>query len=260
MSTALITGATAGLGAEFARHLAAEGIDLVIVARDETRLATTKVDLEGRHGITVETIAADLATDAGRDAVAARILSDEHPQVDLLVNNAGLGLYKTFGKAELVDEDRMLDVNVRAVLHLSHAAVQAMRPRGSGIILNVASVAGFVPRPETVTYGAGKAYVVALTEGLSQLLHGSGVTATVVCPGFTHTEFHERAHVDMSYLPNWMWLDAKKVVAAGLADARRGRTVSVPDVRYKAIVGASRVIPRSVVRRLVASRKPKSRS
>jgi uncharacterized protein len=258
VSTTLITGATAGLGAEFARQLAAEGSDLVIVARDASRLAATKAELEDRNGIRVETMTADLATAGGRHAVAARILSGEHPQIDMLVNNAGLGLYKAFGKAELVDEDRMLDVNVRAVLHLSHAAVQAMRARGSGIILNVSSVAGFVPRPETVTYGAGKAYVVALTEGLAQLLHGSGVTATVVCPGFTHTEFHDRAGVDMSYLPNWMWLDATKVVADGLADARRGRTVSVPDAKYKAIVGASRIVPRSVIRKLGASGRPRS--
>jgi short-subunit dehydrogenase len=230
----------------------------VLVARDTNRLAAARADLEA-HGGRVETISADLATDAGRDVVAARIVTDERP-VDLLVNNAGIGLYRAFGKAELADENRMLEVNVRAVMHLAHAAVGAMRRRGRGLIVNVASVGGFVPRPETVTYGAGKAYVIAFSEGLSGLLRGTGVTVTAVCPGFVHTEFHDRARVDMSYLPSWMWLDAEKVVAEGLSDARKGKPVSIPDVRYKAIVGVARVLPRGVARRLGSSGKPAPRS
>ena len=262
MGTALITGATAGLGASFARHLAREGHDLVLVARDDDRLASTKAELEAAHRVKVETLRADLATVEGRDAVAARLTDATEPnvtEIDLLINNAGIGLYRAFGKTELVDEDRMLDVNVRAVMHLAHAAVGAMRPRGHGRIVNVASVSGFVPRPETVTYGASKAYVIAFTEGLSKLLAGTGVTVTAVCPGFVHTEFHERAHVDMSYLPNWIWLDADKVVAEGLDDARKGKVISVPDLKYKAIVGVSRIAPRSLTRRLGASGKPKRR-
>jgi short-subunit dehydrogenase len=226
------------------------------VARDEDRLASTKAELEVAHRVKVEALPADLATAEGRDAVAARLGGAS--EIDLLINNAGIGLYRAFGKTELADEDRMLDVNVRAVMHLAHAAVGAMRPRGHGRIVNVASVSGFVPRPETVTYGASKAYVIAFTEGLSKLLAGTGVTVTAVCPGFVHTEFHDRAHVDMSYLPNWMWLDADKVVADGLADARKGKVISVPDLKYKAIVGVSRVAPRSLTRRLGASGKPKS--
>jgi short-subunit dehydrogenase len=258
MGVALITGATAGLGAAFARQLAAEGNDLVLVARDEGRLATAKLDLETAYKIDVETLPADLASADGRDAVAARIAADEHP-VDLLVNNAGISLYRAFGKTDVADEDRMLDINVRAVMHLAHAAVGAMRRRRTGTILNVASVSGFVPRPEAVTYGAGKAYVIAFTEALSTSLAGTGVTATAVCPGFVHTEFHDRAKVDMSYLPDWMWLDAGKVVSEGLADARKGKVISVPDAKYKAIVGVSRMMPRSISRRIGASGKPKSR-
>jgi uncharacterized protein len=202
--TALITGATAGLGAAFAARLAAEGYDLVLVARDELRLAAAKIDLEQRDKITVENLAADLATAPGCDAVAARIATDDRP-VELLINNAGIGLYRGFGKAALADEDRMLDLNVRAVMHLAHAAVGAMRRRGRGMIVNVASVGGIVPRPETVTYGASKAYVIAFSEALAKLVAGTGVTVTAICPGFVHTEFHERAQVDMSYLPRWMW-------------------------------------------------------
>jgi uncharacterized protein len=258
VAVALITGATAGLGAAFSRQLAAEGYDLVLVARDEQRLSQAKADLEQRGKIEVEALPADLATEAGRDAVAARIASDDRP-VELLINNAGIGLYRGFGKAELADEDRMLDLNVRAVMHLAHAAVGAMRRRGTGMIVNIASVGGIVPRPETVTYGASKAYVIAFSEALAKLLAGTGVTVTVICPGFVHTEFHERARVDMSYLPEWMWLDADDVVRAGLADARKGKPMSIPNLKYKAIVGAARVLPRGVTRRLGASGKPKSR-
>jgi uncharacterized protein len=146
------------------------------------------------------------------------------------------------------------------VMHLAHAAVGAMRARGTGTIINIASVGGFVPRPEAVTYGASKAYVIAFTEALAKLLAGTSVTATVVCPGFVHTEFHDRAQVDMSYLRRWMWLDVDKVVADGLADVRKGKVVSVPGVKYKAIVGVSRMLPRTLARRMGASGKPKSRN
>lgn len=250
LRTALITGASAGLGAEFARQLAQAGHDLVLVARDEARLAAGAKELSERFGISVEVLPADLATVEGCDQVAERLTAETSAPVDILVNNAGFGLYQAFGKATLADEERMLDVNVRAVLRLTYAAVNAMRPRGRGQIINIASVAGFVPRPETTTYGAGKAYVIALTEGLSLLLEGTGVTATAVCPGFTRTEFHERAGVRMSHVPSFMWLSAADVVRAGLADAERGRAVSVPDWRYKTIVAATRLLPRGAASRL----------
>jgi short-subunit dehydrogenase len=245
--TALVTGASAGLGAAFSRHLAAEGNDLVIVARDAARLETMSAALQERYSIGVEVLAADLAEEGGRSVVADRIAA---ASIDVLVNNAGIGLYRNFGQSALADERRMLELNVLAVMQLSHAAVTAMRARGSGTIINVASVAGFVARPQIVTYGASKAYVIAFTEGLALALAGSGVTATAVCPGFVHTEFHDRAQVDMSHIPGWRWLDAGDVVATGLADARKGRTISIPDVRYKAIVGLSRVAGRHVTRRL----------
>lgn len=252
MPIALVTGATAGLGAEFARQLAAEGSDLVIVARNSDRLESTRTELQDRYRVTVETLGADLATAEGRAAVAARVRAEPRP-IDLLVNNAGIGLHRAFGKTEIADEGRMLDINVRAVMELSHAAVATMRPRGAGIILNVASVAGFIPRPESVTYGATKAYVISFTEALSQLLAGTGVTASAVCPGFTHTEFHDRAQLDMSYLPAWMWLDATDVVAEALIAARAGKAVSVPSRKYQAIVALSRLAPRSLARRLGAT-------
>jgi uncharacterized protein len=253
MPTALITGATAGIGAEFARQLAAGGNDLVLVARDKARLASSRTTLSDQFGVDVETLAADLCTDAGCEAVTSRIINSQRP-VDVLVNNAGLGMYRRFGVAELADEERQLDLNVRAVLRLSHAAVRAMTGRGAGQIINVSSVAGFVPRSGNATYSASKAWVTMFSEALAVQLGGSGVKVTAVCPGFTHTEFHERAKADMSRVPDRMWLDAKDVVAEGLADAAKGKPVSVPSRQYKVLVGASRTLPRPLLRKIMARR------
>ena len=249
-TTALVTGATAGLGAEFARQLAASGNDIVLVARDEARLESSKVALEERFRIHAEVLSADLSTVDGCDRVATRIASTDAP-IDILVNNAGMGTYKRFGRAELADEERQLDLNVRAVLRLTHAAVRAMTDRGSGQIINVSSVAGFVPRGNNATYSASKAWVTMFSEALSVQLAGRGVSVTAICPGFTHTEFHERANADMSRIPDWMWLDAESVVAEGLADARRGKPLSVPSAKYKVLTGAARHVPRPVLHRIM---------
>jgi short-subunit dehydrogenase len=253
MPTALITGATAGIGAEFARQLAASGHDLVLVARDSARLDTSRAELAGEFGVDVEVLSADLVTDAGCDAAAARIIDAQRP-VDVLVNNAGFGMYQRFGLAELADEERQLALNVRAVLRLSHAAVRSMTGRGAGKIINISSVAGFVPRGGNATYSASKAWVTMFSEALAVQLRGSGVTVTAVCPGFTHTEFHERASADMSHVPDRMWLDAKTVVAEGLADAAKGRPVSVPSRKYKMLVSATRTLPRPLLRKIMARR------
>ncbi|HEY2044479.1 MAG TPA: SDR family NAD(P)-dependent oxidoreductase [Jatrophihabitans sp.] len=250
---ALVTGATAGLGAAFTRRLAAEGRDLILVARTASRLEESAADLRERFPIDVEVLGADLATAAGCDLVAARLAATDKP-VDTLVNNAGNGLYQAFGMATLADEERMLDLNVRAVLRLSHAAANAMLQRGRGEIINISSVASFIPRGAAVTYAAAKAWVTSFSEGAALVLGPKGVTVAAICPGFTHTEFHERANTDMSHLPSWMWLDADRVVAAGLADVRAGKIISVPSRRYKVIVQATRYVPRAVLRRFMANR------
>jgi uncharacterized protein len=250
---ALVTGATAGLGASFARRLAAEGRDLVLVARTADRLDSMAADLRQRFGVQVEVLSADLSTETGCATVAARVGQSERA-VDTLVNNAGIGLYRRFGEAPLADEKRLLDLNVGSVLALTHAAVGAMTARGRGEIINVSSVAGFIPRGASSTYAAGKAWVTSFSEGVSLLLAGTGVRITAVCPGFTHTEFHARAEADMSGTPSWMWLDADRVVAEGLADARAGVVISVPSKRYKALLMLVRVLPRSVIRRVMARR------
>ncbi|MEP6598476.1 MAG: SDR family oxidoreductase [Actinomycetota bacterium] len=250
MSTALVTGATAGLGAAFARALAKDSHDLVLVARDESRLESAKVALEDQFGVGVAVLPADLTTDAGCGAVAARLSSTEKP-VETLINNAGIGTYRPFGVAELAREESMLDLNVRAVLRLTHASVRAMQSRGRGLIINVSSVASFVPRGSNATYSASKAWVTMFSEALAVQVAGSGVIVSALCPGFTRTEFHERAEADMSAVPGWMWLDADAVVAQGLADARAGKPVSVPSAKYKALVGTARHIPRPLLRAIM---------
>ncbi|MET9820711.1 MULTISPECIES: SDR family NAD(P)-dependent oxidoreductase [Streptomyces] len=243
MTTALITGSTAGLGAAFARRLAADGHDLVLVARDTERLREQATELHDRHGIEAEVLTADLSTDAGIDAVAAR-LGDRRNPVDLLINNAGFGNKGRFLEVPMADELTMLKVHCEAVLRLTSAAVEAMRERGRGGVVNVASVAAFVPRG---TYGASKAWVVQFTQGVAKDLAGSGVRLMALAPGFVRTEFHQRAGMGTDNIPNWMWLDADKVVTAALADLSRGKSLSIPDPRYKTLMGAAKLVPRGLL-------------
>ncbi|MCD0448669.1 SDR family oxidoreductase [Actinocorallia sp. API 0066] len=243
MPTALITGATAGIGAAFARRLARDGLDLVLVARDNERLTASADDLASRFGIKTEVIQADLATDEGISRVEERLREG----VDLLVNNAGFGNQGTFLNVPVEDELRMLKVHCEAVLRLTYAALPGMRERGKGGIINVASVAAFLVRG---TYGASKAWVVSFTEALAQEIREPNVNALALCPGLVRTEFHERANMDVTGVPAALWLDADAVVNTALADLRRGRAVSVPDVRYKAIVGLSKLVPKNLAGKL----------
>ncbi|MER5225125.1 SDR family NAD(P)-dependent oxidoreductase [Streptomyces flaveus] len=243
MTTALITGSTAGIGAAFARHLASDGHNLVLVARDKKRLGEQATELHDRHGIEAEVLAADLATDDGIESVAGR-LSDRKNSVDLLVNNAGFGNKGRYLDVPMTDELKMLKVHCEAVLRLTSAATESMRDRGRGGVVNVASVAAFLPRG---TYGASKAWVVQFTQGAARDLAGSGVRLMALCPGFVRTEFHERAGMGTDSIPNWMWLDADKLVTTALADLARGKTVSIPDPRYKALMGVVKVAPRGLL-------------
>lgn len=250
-SVALVTGATAGIGAAFVAQLAREGSDLVLVARTETRLVKQAGELRDRYGIGVETIPADLSTDHGLGLVEAR-LSDATAPVDLLINNAGFGLFADFLDSDIAEEDRMLAVNVRAVMRLTHAALPLMVERGSGGVVNVSSVAGSVPTATGATYGASKAWVTAFTESLSMLVAGKGVRLTALCPGFTRTEFHDRVGVSRDGFPERMWLEADDVVETALRDHRRGSVISVPGIQYKVSVVGSRLIPRRALRWLSA--------
>lgn len=244
MPTALITGASAGLGAEFARQLARRRADLILVARSADALEQVAAELRSSHGVAVEVIAADLALDTEVARVAER-LRDASDPVDLLINNAGFGLPLQFADNNIDDEVRHLRVHVEASMRLTHAALQSMRGRG-GRIINVASVAGFIPRS---TYSACKAWLIGFSRWANTEYARDHVSVTAVCPGFTHTSFHERMGLAVGEegVPRLMWLNAADVVREGLRDAARGKAVSIPSWRYKAIVALTRVLPASLL-------------
>jgi short-subunit dehydrogenase len=248
MGVALVTGATAGIGAAFAKALAAEGYDLVLVARDGQRLAAGADELAARYGIQAAPLPADLTQRDGLAAVEAR-LADPGEPVELLVNNAGIGLNRGFLDVTADDEERLLDLNVRAVLRLTHAVLPGMVQRGRGEVVNVSSVAGFGALMPGSTYSSSKAWVTNFSESVGQAVRGYGVRVMALCPGYTRTEFHQRAGINLAKSPGWLWLSADDVVRDGLRDLRRGRLVSVPDWRYKAIVLGMRYAPRALVRR-----------
>jgi short-subunit dehydrogenase len=250
MATALITGATAGIGRGFAEAFARKGFNLVLVARDEQRLHAAATDLSERFGVTCEVLPADLSERADVDRVAARLSDPERP-VQALVNNAGFGLNRSFLRSSVDEEQRSLDVLVTAVLRLTHAAAPGMVARGTGLIVNISSVAGWITGG---TYSAAKSWVTVFTESLAQELAGTGVRATAVCPGFVHTEFHQRAGIDMSAMPEFMWLDVDQVVAQAFRDLAVGRSVSVAGPQYKAFTALLRHGPRSLARLATASR------
>lgn len=247
MGTALVTGASAGLGEEFAWQLATAKHDLVLVARDTARLEALATRLRAAAGVHVEVLPADLAVREDVARVAARLAADERP-VGLLVNNAGYTVHERFTRSELDAQDALLDVMVRAVQALSYAAARAMKARGRGAILNVSSVAAHTV---SGTYSAAKAWVLTFTEGLAVELEGTGVTATALCPGLTRTEFHARAGFKRLG-PGWFWLDRADVVRVALADVRRGAVVSVPSLRYRAATAVARHLPRGAMRTLTA--------
>lgn len=247
MTTALVTGAGAGIGREFCEQLAARGDDLVVVARNAERLASMKVDLEQRHGVGVELLVADLADADDLQRVADR-LADRNAPIDILVNNAGFGVKTAFLDTPVEKEIESIDVMVKAVVVLTHAAGAAMRERGRGTVVNVSSVASFLA---SGTYSAAKSYVTVFSESIAAQWHGTGVSVTALCPGFTHTEFHERGGIAVdktSPVAKRLWLDADRLVADCLADVDAGKVVSVPGRQYKAITGLLRVVPRRLVR------------
>jgi short-subunit dehydrogenase len=237
MATALITGGTSGIGAEFARAYARRGYDLILVARDTDRLASMAAELSA---VSVETIGADLSDREDVARVAQRLEDPARP-VDVLVNNAGFGLHVSLLTTDLAKLDRGFEVMVRAVLVLGGAAARSMKQRGHGTIINVGSTAGYITMG---AYSALKAWVMSYSEGLAVELRNTGVTVTALAPGWVRTEFHERAGIRKSSIPNSLWLEAPALVASAIRDAERGRVVSIPSVRYKAIIWLARHIPR----------------
>ncbi|WP_426939128.1 SDR family NAD(P)-dependent oxidoreductase [Pseudarthrobacter sp. S3] len=237
--TALVTGATAGLGAEFARQLAQEGHHMVLVARDAARLQQIADELERDYSVSAEVLPADLTDDAGVAAVVGRLTDAARP-VEVLVNNAGIGLLHSFENNSLEDEKGHLRLHVETPMVLCHAALQGMLERHSGRIINVASVAAFANRG---SYSAAKAWQVSFSRWANIAYGPRGVHVTALCPGFTHTEFHDRMGMDKSVAPHWMWLRADWVVRDGLADNASGKGVSIPSKRYKLVAAISRLLP-----------------
>lgn len=244
---ALVTGATAGIGAAFAERLAADGFDLVLVARDGTRLAELAARLTARHGGAVSVLPADLATDDGCALVEERLRAGDKP-IDLLVNNAGISLNQPFLRSTVVDEERLLRLNVHAVMRLTLAALPLMTERRQGAVINVSSVAGFGAVMPGSTYPASKAWVTNFSQSVAQSVQPYGVRVMALCPGYTRTEFHERAGINMSKTPDWLWLDAADVVREALRDLGRGRQVSVPNWKYKLATFGLRHAPAGLLR------------
>lgn len=244
--SAVITGASAGIGGRFARLLAREGYDLVLVARDENRLEETAAELIKEFGINCEIVVADLSTEHGSRSVEERLSDPERP-IDVLINNAGFGIRESFLKSHKDAEQQLLDVLVRTPMRLMHSVLPIMKERNSGIIINVSSVAGWIAGG---TYSAAKSYLTVLSESLHTELRATNVNVIALCPGFTHTEFHQRGKMRMEALPKFMWLEADRVVAKAWSDALSGKAVSVPGWQYMIVSSLARYAPRPFVRKV----------
>jgi uncharacterized protein len=244
MATALVTGGTSGIGLTFARHLARRGYDIVLVARDVERLRQTADSVGTESGKHVEILRADLADRGDVDCVVDRISAQDRP-VELLVNNAGFAVRQPLATADIAVHRAAMEVMCGAVLALGAAAARTMVARGHGTIINVSSTAGFMTMG---SYSTMKTWVTAYSESLAVELRGTGVGVTALCPGWVRTEFHERAGIDQASIPSWLWADPDRVVAICLKDVARGRVISIPTARYKALMWCVRHLPRGVVR------------
>lgn len=242
--TALITGASAGIGYEFAQQLASRGLNLVLVARNADRLTEIAADFEQHFHVSVEIIVADLSSRDATDAVAKRAGQTD---IDLVINNAGFGLNHSFFQDGVDDEQALLDVLVTSVLRISHSALSGMQERDHGGVINVSSVAGWM---SSGTYSAAKSWVTTFSESLAMQLRNENVHVMALCPGFTRTEFQDRAGMETRTIPNWMWLETRSVVATALKDFENGRPLSVPGIQYKLLSLVAQYFPRPVVRNL----------
>jgi short-subunit dehydrogenase len=252
-SWALVTGATAGIGESFSRLLASHNYNIVLVARDLPRLEERAKNLEEKYSIQTQVIQADLATDEGCMKIEKYIVENH---IDVLINNAGFGTNKAFTMSSLEIEQQLLDVLVRTPMRLMHVALPLMKERNNGIIINVSSVAGYIAGG---TYSASKSYLTVLSESLNTELSATNVKVSALCPGFTRTEFHQRGKMSMNGLPNFMWLNADRLVEQSWKDALKGEAVSVPGWQYRVLVFVIQAVPRSLVRKVGMNVRSKQR-
>ncbi len=251
---ALVTGASSGVGEHIARQLAEAGTDLVLVARREERLRELADELHAATNATVDVLAADLARRDQLDLVAERCADRDHP-VDLLVNNAGLGTNGDFVEAALETQQQQLDVNVVALMRLTHAVLPVMVERRRGAVMNISSLASFQPGPSSAIYAATKAFVTSFSEAIYEELKGSGVTVTAVCPGFTRTEFHAVAEMEdaAGTIPDPLWMSGEAVARIAIADTAKGKPISVPGLPNRVVASLVNVTPRWIKRRAVGA-------
>jgi hypothetical protein len=243
-----VTGASTGLGAVFATALARQQYDLTIVARSRDRLEALAERLRQSHGVGVEVVVADLTQATALRTVEECVAGDH--ALELLVNNAGFGTTGPFATLDPDREEAEIRLNIMALVRLTHAALPGMIARGHGAIINVSSMAAFVPGPYDATYGATKAFVNSFTEALHEELRGTGVRVQALCPGFTHTEFQQRAGIDVAAIPAFVWMTPEVVVEASLAALQRGEVVCVPGLRNRLLALLIGVVPRRLVRRV----------
>lgn len=248
---ALVTGASSGIGAAFARRLAGAGSDLVLVARSADRLADDAEVLRTRHGVAVEVIAADVTDHAQVDAVVRRLQAVDQP-IDLLVNNAGIGASGAFDQTDLDRALDQIDLNVVALVRLTHAALPGMRARRRGGVINVSSLSALQPYPYGAVYGASKAFVNSFSAALHAEARDDGVSVLAVCPGFTRTNFQAAAGIAHTPIPDWMWLEPTAVVDDALTALAAGRPRRVVGRPYRVWAAATRVLPQATVSRLLA--------
>jgi uncharacterized protein len=246
---AWVTGASSGIGAAFARRLARDGFDLALVARSRDRLAALAAELSDGDKISCEVVPADLTVPAQLQRVAELVAGDGG--LARMINNAGFGTAGAFAELDPEREEEEIRLNIVALTRLTRAALPGLIERGRGAVINVSSMAAFQPAPLNATYAATKAFVNSFTEALHEELRGSGVQVQALCPGFTRTEFQDRAGIDVTGLPSFVWMSADGVVDASLAALRRGEVVCVPGVGNRLLAMAASAMPRAVVRRIV---------
>jgi len=254
--TALITGASGGIGWELAKLFGQEGFDLVLVARDQAKLVSAAKQLQDSYGVQVEVISADLTQAEAPQMIFENL---KNKNIDVLVNNAGFGLFGAFAETEKNKELDMIEVNVMAVTKLTKLFLPSMVARKKGRILNLASTAAFQPGPLMAVYYATKAYVLSFSEALAEELEGSGVTVTALCPGPTETGFQKMAQMEGSKLVKGKISDAASVAKFGFAALMKGERVVVPGTMNRVMAFSIKFMPRKMVTKIVRKAQEKER-